>query len=102
MTRTEPAIEPRPSLSRERVLQTAVAYADRHGLEALSMRKLGDELGAGAMSLYHYVPNKTDLIDGMIDIVFGEIEPPSTDADWKTAMRRRAISTREALSRHRW
>ena len=84
------------------MLETAVAYADAHGLEALSMRKLADELGAGAMSLYHYVPNKVDLIDGMIDIVFGEIEPPSPDVDWKTAMRRRAVSTREALSRHRW
>ncbi|HEX5783001.1 MAG TPA: TetR/AcrR family transcriptional regulator C-terminal domain-containing protein, partial [Solirubrobacteraceae bacterium] len=84
------------------MLETAVAFADRHGLEALSMRKLADELGAGAMSLYHYVPNKVDLVDGMGDIVFGEIEPPSLDLDWKTAMRRRAISTREALSRHRW
>jgi AcrR family transcriptional regulator len=89
-------------LSRERVLEAAVAYADAHGLEALSMRKLADELGAGAMSLYHYVPNKVDLIDGMIDIVFGEIEPPSLELDWKTAMRRRAVSTREALNRHRW
>jgi AcrR family transcriptional regulator len=94
--------ETRPQLSRERVLRAAVEYADRHGLEALSMRKLADELGAGAMSLYHYVPNKTDLIDGMVDIVFGEIELPTTDVDWKTAMRRRAVSTREALNRHRW
>lgn len=84
------------------MLETAVAYADRHGLEALSMRKLAEELGAGAMSLYHYVPNKVDLVDGMVDIVFGEIEPPSPELDWKTAMRRRAVSTREALNRHRW
>ena len=89
-------------LSRERVLRTAVAYADRHGLAALSMRKLADELGAGAMSLYHYVPNKTDLIDGMIDIVFSEIEPPSLEDEWRTAMRKRAVSTREALARHPW
>ena len=89
-------------LSRDLVLRTAVAYADRHGLEALSMRKLADELGAGAMSLYHYVPNKTDLIDGMVDLVFAEIEPPSPDVDWRTAMLRRAVSTREALRRHRW
>ena len=89
-------------LSRERVLRTAVEYADRHGLEALSMRKLADELGAGAMSLYHYVPNKTDLIDGMIDIVFSEIEPPSLEDEWRTAMRKRAVSTREALARHPW
>ena len=102
MARPEPATEPRAQLSRERVLLTAVAFADRHGLEALSMRKLGDELGSGAMSLYHYVPNKEHLLDGMVDIVFGEIEPPSTDVDWKTAMRNRAVSTREALRRHRW
>jgi len=89
-------------LSRERVLATAVAYADRYGLEALSMRKLADELGAGAMSLYHYVPTKEQLIDGMVDIVFSEIEPPSLELDWKTAMRRRAVSTRAALNRHRW
>jgi AcrR family transcriptional regulator len=84
------------------VLQTAVAIADRGGFDSLSMRKLADELGAGAMSLYHYVPNKEELIDGMVDIVFGEIEPPSFELDWKTAMRRRAISTRDALNRHRW
>jgi AcrR family transcriptional regulator len=102
MGRAEPATEPRVPLSRERVLETAVAFADRHGLEALSMRKLADELGAGAMSLYHYVPHKVELIDGMVDIVFSEIEPPSLELDWKTAMRRRAVSTREALNRHRW
>jgi AcrR family transcriptional regulator len=84
------------------VLGTAVTLADRHGLEWLSMRKLADELGVAAMSLYYYVPNKVELIDGMIDIVFGEIEPPSLELDWKTAMRRRAVSTREALNRHRW
>jgi AcrR family transcriptional regulator len=92
----------RSQLSRDLVLRTAVEYADRHGLEALSMRKLADELVAGAMSLYHYVPNKTDLIDGMVDLVFAEIELPALDVDWRTAMRRRAVSTREALNRHRW
>src|SRR5918998_800153 len=102
MATPRPAIEPRAPLSRERVLETAVAFADRHGLEALSMRRLADELGAGAMSLYYYVPNKERLIDGMVDIVFGEIEPPSLELDWKTAMRRRALSTRAALNRHRW
>jgi AcrR family transcriptional regulator len=92
----------RSQLNRDLVLRTAVEYADRHGLEALSMRKLADELGAGAMSLYHYVPNKTDLIDGMVDLVFAEIELPALDVDWRTAMRRRAVSTRDALNRHRW
>jgi AcrR family transcriptional regulator len=99
---TEQSTETRAPLSRERVLQTAVELADRDGLDGLSMRKLADELGVAAMSLYYYVPNKLDLVDGMIDIVFGEIEPPSLDLDWKTALRRRALSTREALSRHRW
>src|ERR687896_134860 len=102
MSRAEPSTETRAPLSRERVLETAVALADRHGLEWLSMRKLADELGVAAMSLYYYVPNKVDLIDGMIDIVFSEIEPPSLELDWRTAMRRRAVSTRDALNRHRW
>jgi AcrR family transcriptional regulator len=89
-------------LSQERVLRTAVELADRHGIEWLSMRKLADELGVSAMSPYYYVPNKDRLIDGMIDIVFSEIEPPSLELEWKEAMRRRAVSTREALNRHRW
>ena len=67
------------------------------------MRRLAEELGVGAMSLYHYVPNKEELIDGMVDVVFAEIELPSIgDGDWQAAMRRRALSTREALRRHRW
>ena len=103
MSPAEPATtESRAPLSKERVLRAAVTLADRHGLESLSMRKLADELGVAAMSLYYYVPNKDQLLDGMIDIVFSEIEPPSTDDDWKTAMRKRAISTREALGRHHW
>jgi AcrR family transcriptional regulator len=89
-------------LSRERVLLAGVALAAREGIESLTMRRLALELGVGVMSLYYYVPNKDELLDGMVDIVFSEIEPPSTDVDWKTAMRRRAISTREALNRHRW
>ena len=93
---------PRTELSRERVLEAAIALADRGGFQSLTMRKLADALGVGVMSLYHYVPNKEDLVDGMIDIVFGEIEPPPTDVDWRAAMRRRAVSTREALNRHRW
>ncbi len=84
------------------MLRAAIELAARDGLEALSMRRLADELGAGAMSLYHYVPNKERLLDGMIDIVFGEIEPPPEDLEWKEAMRRRALSTREVLARHRW
>jgi len=89
-------------LTRERVLEAAVALAQRGGIESLSMRRLADELGAGAMSLYHHVANKEELLDGMVDIVFGEIELPTTDVEWRTAMRRRAFSTREVLNRHRW
>ena len=102
MARRKSATKPQVPLSKERVLHAAVALADREGLESCAMRKLADELGAGVMSLYHYVPNKDALLDGMVDIVFGEIELPTTDIDWRTAMRRRAISTREALNRHRW
>ena len=102
MSRADPATDTRAQLTRERVLQTAVAFADRHGLEALSMRKLGQELGASAMSAYYYFANKEQLLDGMVDVVFGEIEPPSRELDWKTAMRQRAVSTRAALNRHRW
>ncbi len=102
MARSEPATKERTSLSKERVLQAAVALAARDGIESLSMRKLANELGAGAMSLYHYVPNKEVLLDGMVDIVFGEIELPPVGVDWKNALRRRAIATRAVLNRHRW
>src|SRR5689334_21696637 len=102
MARAESTADSRAHLTRERVLETAVAFVDRHGLEALSMRKLGEELGASAMSAYYYFANKERLLDGMVDAVFGEIEPPSTELDWKAAMRRRALSTRAALNRHRW
>ena len=102
MARADRAVTPRPSLTRERVLETAVALAQREGIESLTMRRLAHELGVGAMSLYHHVPNKERLLDGMIDVVFGEIELPSTDGDWKSALRGRALSTRAALNRHRW
>lgn len=89
-------------LTRERVLKTAVALADREGINAVTMRHLARKLGAGAMSLYYHVPDKDALFDGMIDLVFAEIELPPTDLDWKAALRRRAISSREALMRHPW
>jgi AcrR family transcriptional regulator len=101
-TRAAETTNRRNPLNRERVLRAAIALADQGGFESLTMRKLGNELGVEAMSLYNHVASKDDLLDGMIDLVFGEIELPSTDGDWKTAMRRRAVSTREALSRHRW
>jgi AcrR family transcriptional regulator len=99
---TATARAPRVPLNRERVLRAAVTLADESGLEALSMRKLGEAVGIEAMSLYHHVANKGDLLDGMIDVVFSEIDLPSGEDDWKTAMRKRAISTREALRRHPW
>jgi AcrR family transcriptional regulator len=89
-------------LNRERVLQAAVALADESGSEALSMRKLGEAVGVEAMSLYHHVANKDDLLDGMIDVVFGEIEMPSDCGDWMGSMRRRALSARQVLARHGW
>lgn len=92
----------RAGLTRERVLGTAVAMADRDGFEALSMRKLAKELGVEAMSLYNHIANKNDLLDAMVDLVFSEIEPPAIGGDWRAELRKRAISTREALNRHRW
>lgn len=92
----------RARLTRDRVLRTAIALADTTGIESLTMRKLGVELGVEAMSLYNHVANKSDLLDGMIDTVFAEIDLPTGDTDWRTAMRQRAISAREVLSRHRW
>jgi AcrR family transcriptional regulator len=96
------AAEPHAPLSNERVLHVAVALADAKGLAALSMRKLADQLGAGAMSLYHYFPNKDALLDAMVDAIFSRIEAPTLEDDWKTALRKRAISTRAALTRHPW
>jgi AcrR family transcriptional regulator len=94
--------KPRPRLTRERVLETAVARADAGGLEALSMRKLGQELGVEAMALYHHFANKDALVDAMVDVVFSAIDVPEAGTDWRAAMRRRAISVRDALLRHRW
>jgi AcrR family transcriptional regulator len=92
----------RAPLTRERVLQTAIRLADQGGLESLSMRKLGQELGVEAMALYYHFANKDEVLDGIVDLVFREIDLPSRGPDWKTAMRRRAISLRDVLSRHRW
>jgi AcrR family transcriptional regulator len=92
----------RTPLSRERVLRAALALADAGGIDSLSMRKLGEERGVEAMSLYNHVANKDDILDGIVDLVFSEIALPSDRADWKPAMRRRAISAHEALLRHPW
>jgi AcrR family transcriptional regulator len=97
-----PAKKRRP-LSRERVLQAALELADARGFDAISMRNVAKKLGVEAMSLYNHVAGKEDLVDGLVDIVFGEIEVARPgELDWRTAMRRRAISVRAALNRHRW
>jgi AcrR family transcriptional regulator len=84
------------------VLGAALRLADKGGLEGLSMRKLGQALGVEAMALYYHFANKERVLDGIVDLVFAEIEVPEIGADWKTAMRRRAIAVRDALLRHRW
>ena len=92
----------RTPLSKERVLRAAIRLADDGGVDSLSMRKLGQELGVEAMSLYNHVANKDEILDGIVDAVAGEIELPSDAGDWKTAMRRSAISARDVLLRHTW
>jgi len=100
--RTNRTARPRAPLSRERVLQTAIKRADQGGIASLSMRKLGQELGVEAMALYYHFKNKDEVLDGIIDLVFSEIDLPPSGADWTAALRQRAISVREVLSRHRW
>ena len=92
----------RAPLSRERVLRAAVDLADEGGLETLSMRELGRRLGVQAMSLYNHVANKEDVLDGMVDLVVGEIELPASEADWRESMRLRAVSALKAFRRHPW
>lgn len=93
----------RAPLTRERVLQAALKLADAGGFQSLSMRKVAAELRVEAMSLYNHVASKEDIVDGLVDIVFSEIEVPVPGTiDWRTAMRGRAISVRAALNRHRW
>ncbi len=92
----------REPLTRERVLEAALRLADQGGIEALSMRKLGQELGVEAMAVYYHLANKEEVLDGIVDLVFSEVESPVAGHDWKTAMRRRGISLHDVLSRHRW
>ena len=84
------------------MLRAAIDLADRDGIEALSMRKLGHELGVEAMSLYNHVANKDDLLGGIVDLVLSEIEMPSAGGDWKEALRQSAISAHDVLRRHPW
>tara|TARA_R110002096_G_scaffold15470_2_gene53835 strand:- start:1108 stop:1791 length:684 start_codon:yes stop_codon:yes gene_type:complete len=94
--------KPRVALTTDRVLAKAVDLADQHGIDALSMRKLGLALGVEAMSLYNHVANKDEILDGIVDRVVGEIEIPTNETDWKMAMRQRAISAHEVFLRHPW
>jgi AcrR family transcriptional regulator len=101
-TKIEAQAPPREPLSREKVLRAAVALADEGGVESASMRKIAQELGVVPMALYKHVANKDELLDGMIDVVVGEIDPPRPGADWKTAVRERILSARRTLLRHPW
>jgi AcrR family transcriptional regulator len=94
--------EPRQALTRQRVVQAAIEHGDAAGLEALTMRQLAKALNTAPMALYRHVSSRDDLIDAMIDVVFSEIALPLGGAGWKQAMRDRALSLREVLSRHRW
>jgi AcrR family transcriptional regulator len=100
--RTEEVPEERAPLSRQRVLQCAVELADKQGIGALTMRSLAQSMGVKPMSLYHHVANKEEILDGIVDIVFSEIELPAQDGDWDGQMRRRAHSARQVLGRHTW
>jgi AcrR family transcriptional regulator len=97
-----PTPEPRAPLSKERVLRTAVALADEGGIESLTMRRLAQELGVEAMSLYHYVAKKDDILDGILDLVLMEIELPGDTNHWKTALRRCSVSAHDVFVRHPW
>jgi len=100
--KTDLSAKPRTPLSRERVLRAAMALADAGGIESVTMRLLAQDLGVKAMSLYNHVTDKADIVDGIVDMVFAEIDLPSAETDWKTAMRLRANSAREVLLRHPW
>ena len=101
-TRKPSSAQQRQPLSRERVIREGVALADENGIATLTMRRLADRLQVEPMSLYHHVANKDEILDGMVDVVFREIELPQASAGWKTAMRDRARSARDALRRHPW
>ena len=90
------------TLTRQRVLEAAVELADRHGVEAVSMRRLGQELGIEAMSLYTHVRSKDDLLDGMVEVAFGEVPALVRDGDWKASLRRTILDARDVLLRHPW
>src|SRR5918998_3155077 len=88
--------------SRDRVLRGAVAVADADGIDSLTIRSLARHLGVKPMSVYYYVASKDEILDGIVDLVFSEIDLPSVDGDWRSQMVRRAASARRALRRHSW
>jgi AcrR family transcriptional regulator len=92
----------RTPLSRDRVLNAAIAVADAGGLASLTIRSLAQELGVKPMSVYHYVANKDEILDGIVDLVFSEVEIPEVGGEWRSEMRRRASSERQVLGRHPW
>jgi len=95
-------VHERTPLSRERVVQGATAVADAGGLSGLTIRSLATELGIKPMSVYHYVANKDEILDGIVDLVYSEIEPPTVGGEWRPEMQRRARSARLVLGRHPW
>jgi AcrR family transcriptional regulator len=101
-TETDLETKARLPLSRERILAAAVGFADREGADSLSMRRLAQELDVVPMALYKHLANKGEMLDGMLDVVVGGIDPARTDTDWKTAVRDRILSARRALLRHPW
>jgi AcrR family transcriptional regulator len=102
VTREAATAERRAPLTRDRVLRTAIELVDRDGIESLSMRRLGQELGVDAMALYRHVQNKDDLLDGIVEMIVGQIERPSPNADWKTTLREQAMAARRVMLRHPW
>jgi AcrR family transcriptional regulator len=99
---TKSPAEKRVPLNRERVLSGALAVADAEGVDALTMRLLAEHLGVKPMALYHHFANKSEIIDGIVDLVFSEIELPSISGEWRPEMKRRACSARQVLKRHPW
>lgn len=92
----------RPRLNRERVLRAAIEVADRGGIASLTMRSLAEALGAKPMSVYHYVATKDEILDGIVDLVFTDIDLPSVGGEWRAEIHRRAVSAREVLRKHPW
>jgi AcrR family transcriptional regulator len=101
-TEVDPTATPRIPLTKERVLRAAITLADEGGIESLSMRKLGQALGVEAMSLYNHARNKDEILDGIVDVVIGEIDAGPRRDDWKSSIRQLAIAARRVLLRHPW